>query len=70
MSEHGPRFTVTASCFSCVHCVSERYQVQGDSGHDVMCKHPDGSKKSGGHIGDTNWNTPAWCPFLKDDPSR
>lgn len=58
MSEmNGPTFTVTASCFNCRHCHSERYQVQGDSGYDVSCS------LLNRHIG-LGWRTPEWCPFL------
>lgn len=56
----GPVLTVAASCLGCEYEVSEYYEVQGDSGCNVSCRHPDGR----GRVGDTNWRTPAWCPLL------
>ena len=62
--EEGPKKTVSHSCFNCKYCESTSYNVQGDSGHDVYCNHND--KDNPDYIGDTNWNTPKWCPFLKE----
>ena len=59
----GPRLTIEASCFDCMYCRSERYQWQGDSGSNVSCAHPQRSGEGG--IGDTTWNTPAWCPLYQ-----
>ncbi len=70
MSVYGPTFIVKGSCFNCAHCVSESYHVQGDSGHDVRCTHPDARKQSAGHIADTSWDTPAWCPYLQGGPAK
>ena len=74
---NGPTFTVKASCQACVHCASERYQIQGDSGHDVYCQHPSTAKLRGAtgktpaaYIGDTTWQTPDWCPFLQSEKSQ
>lgn len=65
----GPRVTLKASCFDCVHERSEHYAVQGDSGCDVYCAHPDvvatSRVQSRGRIGDTTWDTPDWCPLLR-----
>ena len=58
----GPTVTVKRSCSGCKYERSQSYRVQGDSGHDIYCDHPD----SGGKVvGDTNWSTPEWCPALK-----
>ena len=62
MSEReGPRLTIDASCYGCVHVRSECYRVQGDSGCNVSCTHPDGK----GSVGETTWRTPKWCPLLQ-----
>lgn len=58
----GSKIKITASCFSCIHCKTESYKFQSDSGHDVYCIES-GEKK---FIGDSHWNTPEWCPFLSD----
>lgn len=55
----GPKITLKMSCFDCPCCRTERYAVQGDSGHDVYCDHP---QANGRRIGDTRWDTPEWCP--------
>lgn len=55
----GPRVTTRRSCGDCDHVVNVSYAVQGDSGFDVYC-----GKANKRHIGDTTWETPAWCPFL------
>jgi hypothetical protein len=47
-------------CHGCEHLQQERYRVQGDSGHDVSCGHP---AVAGREIGDSKWDTPAWCPL-------
>ena len=57
---YGPKVTVRRSCSDCEACNSESYAVQGDSGHYVYCEHP--SLPESKYIGDTNWNTPHWCP--------
>src|SRR3990167_5823198 len=57
---YGPKVTVKRSCSDCKACNSESYAVQGDSGHYVYCGHP--SLPESKYIGDTNWNTPHWCP--------
>lgn len=70
MKTHGPKLNVVASCFDCEHESSVSYAVQGDSGHDVYCTHEKALNKNPttgyGHIGDTTWKTPAWCPLLKE----
>lgn len=58
----GPKITIHATCFDCVHCTTESYRCQSDSGQDVYCNAV-GAKK---HIADSRWDTPAWCPFLAD----
>lgn len=58
----GPKLRLVATCMGCEHEASKHYQVQGDSGHDVECKHPEAGNR--GYIGDTTWNTPDWCPLL------
>lgn len=57
----GPNIIIKADCYGCLHCRSEYYAVQGDSGHDVYCDHPEAPEK---HVGDTSWRTPEWCPLL------
>ena len=57
----GPRISIVASCGGCVHERTKKYRVQGDSGTDVTCAHPD---HPGRIVGDTTWTTPAWCPYL------
>ena len=61
---YGPKVTVNRCCMSCPACESERYHVQGDSGSDVYCKHPDfqSEPKQRKYIGDSTWSTPTWCP--------
>lgn len=61
---YGPSTGITRSCFNCPACTSERYSVQGDSGHFVSCAHPAfaGEKEGRRYIDDTKWNTPSWCP--------
>ena len=61
MSEReGPKVTIKLSCFGCRYEKSKRYAVQGDSGHDVSCTHP---ATVDAYIGDSNWDTPGWCPL-------
>ena len=55
----GPRLNVEASCYGCAYERSVSYRVQGDSGHDIYCDHPDAGGK---RVGDTRWSTPDWCP--------
>lgn len=55
----GPKVQIKKSCYGCDCEKSERYAVQGDSGHRVYCSHPSVGKK---FIADTNWETPNWCP--------
>lgn len=55
----GPSTTIERSCAGCRFNVSESYAVQGDSGQSVYCTN--GEKR---YIGDTTWDTPAWCPVL------
>ncbi len=57
---YGPKVTVKRRCSDCKACNSESYAVQGDSGHYVYCEHPSLPERK--YIGDTNWNTPHWCP--------
>lgn len=56
----GPLLTIVASCSGCAHERAVYYAVQGDSGYNVSCVHPNGQ----GRIGDTTWATPAWCPLM------
>ena len=56
----GPKLSLKKSCRDCDYCISASYQCQGDSGHDVKCKAVDK------FIGDTTWDTPDWCPYLKE----
>lgn len=65
MKTNGPTVTVKMSCLNCTHEHSESYRVQGDSGHDVYCNHGDAKRR----IGDTTWDTPAWCPLKPPDMS-
>ncbi|ABD27414.1 hypothetical protein Saro_2979 [Novosphingobium aromaticivorans DSM 12444] len=58
----GPRINIKATCSSCRHVISERYRVQGDSGHDVYCQHPSLPERK--RVGDTRWDTPNWCPAV------
>jgi hypothetical protein len=47
----------------CGHIKVTPYRVQGDSGRDVECAHPDGK----GYIGERAFDaTPQWCPLLKE----
>jgi hypothetical protein len=61
VSQQGPSLRLVATCWGCDFKRSVSYRVQGDSGTDVSCAHPAGN----GYIGDTTWDTPKWCPFLK-----
>lgn len=67
MKTPGPKLKVDASCFDCTYERSEGYRVQGDSGHDVYCDHPNDPGK---RIGDTTWTTPEWCPILAEALAR
>lgn len=60
----GPSVRIEASCFDCKYEHGEHYAVQGDSGCDVSCTHPDSPKPA--CVGDTTWKTPTWCPLLPD----
>lgn len=63
MSERiGPSVTVSRSCCGCKYERSQSYRVQGDSGHDIYCDHPD---VDGKQVGDTSWRTPDWCPAIQ-----
>lgn len=68
MSEEriGPSVTVKRSCMGCKYERSQSYRVQGDSGHDIFCDHPEAGGKT---VGDTNWSTPDWCPAAPPPPS-
>jgi hypothetical protein len=68
----GPRLTVEASCHSCSHVKSVKYQDQGDSGYDVECTHvpSDTGAPHPYHIGDSHWRTPPWCPFLDHEQGQ
>jgi hypothetical protein len=61
----GPLVRVTRDCYGCRYEHSESYAVQSDSGHIVYCTHPSHPERK--RVGDTNWQTPAWCPFLKEE---
>ena len=69
MSRIGPALKIVASCGGCVHEHCKSYAVQGDSGNDVYCMHPEAKNKNAtngyGYIADTTWTTPAWCPLLE-----
>lgn len=65
MSKQGPSFI--AKCTGCAHVLAERYRVQGDSGTDVSCIHPDIGRRD---VGDTVWATPDWCPLLLEAAER
>jgi hypothetical protein len=67
MKREGPLVTLELSCDGCAHEKSVWYQVQSDSGHKVYCTHPSVKKK---RIGDTNWDTPAWCPLWPETVPR
>lgn len=65
----GPLVTVSRSCSGCAHVRSVAYRAQGDSGRDVYCDHPGAPED--GHVGDTRWKSPAWCPVAPlDDAAR
>jgi hypothetical protein len=55
----GPHLHLSARCFGCKFERSVSYRCQSDSGHDIYCDHPEAQ---GRRVGDTNWNTPDWCP--------
>jgi hypothetical protein len=54
---------IVAKCTGCDFMRAERYRVQGDSGTEVSCAHPAIGSRA---VGDTRWETPAWCPLLVD----
>jgi len=59
----GPRLRIVASCDQCTYLKVTPYRVQGDSGRDVECTHPDAH----GYIGESRFDsTPSWCALLKD----
>ncbi len=61
MSQIGPELRLEISCFDCVHCKSESYQCQSDSGFDLWC-----GAMNDKSLGNSGWHTPSWCPFLVD----
>lgn len=63
-TQTGPKVTISFSCSDCQYCKSESYRCQGDSGHDVFCEHPNFEERK--RVGDTNWNTPDYCPYKKE----
>ena len=66
MSTVGPKVEMKLSCFDCTHCETERYAVQGDSGNDVYCNHPECGltmSQDRRYVADSNWATPQWCPL-------
>lgn len=66
MTKHmGPKLTVVRSCQGCYYEESDYYTRQGDSGYDVYCTHPTAPQMGRTYVGDSNWNTPDWCPFLQ-----
>ncbi len=60
-NREGPSIRLEASCSGCRYECNASYAVQGDSGFDVSCSHPN---NPGRHIGDSTWRTPSWCPLL------
>jgi hypothetical protein len=64
----GPKVTISLSCSECEHCKNESYTCQSDSGVDVYCVYPNTFDSVAGcrkRVGDSNWNTPQWCPLRK-----
>lgn len=63
----GPVLRIVASCQDCECIKVTPYRVQGDSGRDVECAHPDAtSDGSPRYIGESRVDaTPQWCPLLK-----
>jgi hypothetical protein len=60
----GPTTTVKHSCLDCEYCKSERGVWEDDESYRYQCcTHK--SFKEEKPIG-YNYNTPKWCPFLKD----
>jgi hypothetical protein len=58
----GPRLRIVASCDNCEFVKVTPYRVQGDSGRDVECTHPDAQ----GYIGESRFDsTPNWCALLE-----
>ena len=53
----GPVKIMRYSCRECEHCVSVPYCCAAE----VTCTHPEVRAR---RIGDTTWDTPAWCPEL------
>lgn len=62
-AREGPKLTIEASCNGCSYVREKSYRVQGDSGFDVKCVHPQARQL--GHVGDSTWRTPDWCPLLE-----
>lgn len=60
----GPVTRARMTCVNCEYCKGERYACQGDSGVENHCAHPEVDQKNN-YIGDTCWDTPMWCPYLK-----
>jgi len=58
-NREGPRVRFAANCQGCVHCRSEYYVCQSDTGYSVSCAHPDTPKSIG-----LGWKTPEWCSLL------
>jgi hypothetical protein len=50
-------------CYPCDHYRSERFRVQGDTGADMHCDHPDAPVP--GYMGSYGEpRTPDWCPVV------
>ena len=64
----GPKTTVRRSCDGCEVCQTDSYVCQSDSGRDVYCAHPSLMKRR--IIGDTQWDTPTWCPAQPEIAAR
>jgi hypothetical protein len=67
----GPKLTIVASCSGCAYEHGEHYSIEDgndvDSGFNVYCTHTEAPGRRTAHgvrIGDTDWNTPAWCPLF------
>lgn len=71
---NGPKLTIALSCQGCIYEYTESYYVEDgndvDSGCIVYCTNdmavtsaPLVGTNGFRRVGDTTWNTPAWCPL-------
>jgi hypothetical protein len=57
----GPEVETIYRCTNCEYLKATYDVCQGDSGFDLYCLNENK------YIGYSNWRTPVWCPFRKEN---